>query len=108
MTNPDLAALSAAAIAARAQYESGQADLKAMLSASQEYLAALETEFLLGNLVHINPEGMRERVKLALEAQMEAMDDETIPSSIQRDKGLVWLEGWFDLDAAIAAILVGE
>lgn len=40
----------------------------------------------------------------ALKAQMEAQDDDTTPSSIQREKGLVWLEGWFDMKAALRAI----
>lgn len=45
-----------------------------------------------------------EKVTRALLAQMEAQDDDMIPSSIQRGNGLVWLEGWFDLRAAIAAL----
>ena len=40
----------------------------------------------------------------ALKAQMEAQADDTTPSSIQREKGLVWLEGWFDMKAALRAI----
>ena len=40
-----------------------------------------------------------------LEAQMEAQADDTTPSSIQRAKGLVWLEGWFDLSAAVRSAL---
>ena len=43
----------------------------------------------------------------ALKAQMEAQADDTTPSSIHRGKGLVWLEGWFDLSAA-QAIRSGE
>ncbi len=74
-------------------------------AANAAFIVALVNAYRSGDLVLIDREGMRERGKLALEAQMEAMDDETIPSSIHRDKGLVWLEGWFDLDAAIAAIM---
>lgn len=40
------------------------------------------------------------RLQKALEAQM-CDDDFNIPSSVQRDKGLVWLEGWFDVGAAL-------
>ena len=29
--------------------------------------------------------------------------DENLPSSIARERGLVWLEGWFDLSAALSA-----
>lgn len=39
--------------------------------------------------------------------QMEERDDDDTPSSIQRGKGLVWLDGWFDLAAAIR-VLKGE
>jgi hypothetical protein len=37
----------------------------------------------------------------ALEAQMEAQD-ENLPSSIARERGLVWLEGWFDFNSALS------
>ena len=40
-------------------------------------------------------------VREALERQMEAQD-EYLPSSIARERGLVWLDGWFDLGAALA------
>ncbi len=42
-----------------------------------------------------------ERVARALTEQMECQADDTTPSSIQRNKGMVWLEGWFDIPAAI-------
>ncbi|NJC06548.1 hypothetical protein GGQ97_002341 [Sphingomonas kaistensis] len=41
-----------------------------------------------------------EEVRAELERQMEGQD-ETLPSSIARDRGLTWLEGWFDLPAAL-------
>ena len=44
-----------------------------------------------------------EKVARALKAQMEEQMDDITPSSIQREKGLVWLEGWFDLKAALDA-----
>jgi len=44
-----------------------------------------------------------ERLTFALDQQMEWQSDDDTPSSVQRDKGLVWLEGWFDLPAALAA-----
>lgn len=43
---------------------------------------------------------MSEAIKNELIRQMEMQADDTTPSSIQRDKGLTWLEGWFDLDSA--------
>ncbi len=46
---------------------------------------------------------MIEKVARSLTDQMEDQD-EALPSSIQRDKGLVWLEGWFDIKAAIQAM----
>lgn len=45
-----------------------------------------------------------ERVERELDRQMDQQADDTTPSSIQRDKGLIWLEGWFDIPAAIAAL----
>jgi hypothetical protein len=48
-----------------------------------------------------------ERVELALREQMEEQD-ETLPSSIARERGLVWLEGWFDLERAILAMREGK
>ncbi len=45
-----------------------------------------------------------ERVREALEAQMEAQSDDTLPSSMHREAGRVWLEGWFDLRAALQAL----
>jgi len=45
-----------------------------------------------------------EAVARALNLQMEAQADDLTPSSVQREKGLFWLEGWFDLKAAIAAL----
>jgi hypothetical protein len=46
---------------------------------------------------------MMEAIRKALEEQMEQQADDTTPSSIQRDKGLVWLEGWFDLSVVSQA-----
>jgi len=45
-----------------------------------------------------------ETVARALNSQMEAQADDLTPSSVQREKGLFWLEGWFDLKAAISAL----
>jgi hypothetical protein len=45
---------------------------------------------------------MAGEVYKALEQQME-VQDEYLLSSLTRERGLVWLEGWFDLDAALAA-----
>lgn len=58
-------------------------------------------------------EGQNSGVKAvakALAAQMDAQTDADcmVPSSIQRGKGLVWLEGWFDLAAAMPAASEGE
>jgi hypothetical protein len=41
---------------------------------------------------------------MALEKQMNAAtdDDFHLPSSVHRDQGRVWLEGWFDLPAALS------
>ena len=39
----------------------------------------------------------------ALETQMEDQADDTTPSSIHRQNGKVWLEGWFDFPKALAA-----
>lgn len=39
----------------------------------------------------------------ALETQMEDQADDTTPSSIHRQNGKIWLEGWFDFSQAIAA-----
>lgn len=46
---------------------------------------------------------MVERVVQNMKQQMEN-EDENTPSSIQRGKGLVWLEGWFDMAAVLRAI----
>ena len=43
------------------------------------------------------------KVDEAMLKQMDEQADDNTPSSIQRDKGLVWLEGWFDLAAALRA-----
>ena len=45
-----------------------------------------------------------EAVANVLRYQMDMQADDNTPSSIQRDNGLIWLEGWFDLSAAIAAL----
>ena len=45
-----------------------------------------------------------ERVARNLNEQMEAEQDEYTPSSVQRERGLIWLSGWFDLRAALAAV----
>lgn len=48
-------------------------------------------------------------VKVLREALLKQMDeqaDDNTPSSIQRDRGLVWLEGWFDLAAALIEALL--
>lgn len=45
-----------------------------------------------------------ERCYQELDRQMEAQADDTTPSSIQRQRGLVWLEGWFDLAAIIPIV----
>ena len=44
-----------------------------------------------------------ERVAASLAQQMEEQD-EHLPSSLARERGLVWLDGWFDLRAALAAM----
>ena len=44
-----------------------------------------------------------ERVARALLAQLMEDQDEGLPSSVARDRGLVWLDGWFDLRAALSA-----
>lgn len=44
-----------------------------------------------------------ERVAKVLTEQMEEQD-EHLPSSLARERGLVWLDGWFDLRAALAAM----
>jgi hypothetical protein len=47
-----------------------------------------------------------ERQRVALEAELERQmeaQEENLPSSLARERGLVWLDGWFDLDAALAA-----
>jgi hypothetical protein len=43
-------------------------------------------------------------LRMALEKQMNAAtdDDFHLPSSVHRDQGRVWLEGWFDLPAALS------
>ena len=41
-----------------------------------------------------------ERARAEFERQMEAQDFD-LPASLQRDAGRVWLEGWFDLNAAL-------
>jgi hypothetical protein len=43
-----------------------------------------------------------EKLREALEKQIEGQD-EMLPNSIARERGLVWLEGWFDLPAALGA-----
>ena len=53
-----------------------------------------------------NP-AMVERVAKNMKRQMEN-EDENTPSSIQRDKGLIWLEGWFDMEAVLRAVGGGE
>lgn len=42
-------------------------------------------------------------VREALEKQMDAMTEDFVdlPSSIHREAGRVWLEGWFDIPAAL-------
>lgn len=46
--------------------------------------------------------GEREReIVLALEKQMENEEVQNLPSSLCRERGLVWLEGWFDFHAAL-------
>ena len=45
-----------------------------------------------------------ERVLAALQAQEEDETVQQLPSSMCRERGLVWLSGWFDLSAAISAI----
>lgn len=47
---------------------------------------------------------MSEAIKNELIRQMEMQADDMTPSSIQREKGLVWLEGWFDLDGLVDAV----
>lgn len=42
-----------------------------------------------------------EAVARELLAQMEAQADDTAPSSLHRQEGRIWLEGWFDLAAAM-------
>lgn len=49
-------------------------------------------------------EELVERCREELKRQMEAQADDTTPSSIQRAKGLVWLDGWFDLTAIIPIV----
>lgn len=46
---------------------------------------------------------LAELLAKALQAQMDAQDDDSfnLPSSIHREQGRIWLEGWFDLNAAI-------
>jgi hypothetical protein len=39
---------------------------------------------------------------------MENEEAQALPSSMQQEKGLVWLEGWFDLRAALTASGVGR
>jgi hypothetical protein len=48
----------------------------------------------------VNVDALRE----ALEKQMNEHDEEVqcLPSSVLRERGLVWLEGWFDLAAALS------
>ena len=46
-----------------------------------------------------------EKIARTLEAQMETQADDTTPSSIHRQQGRVWLDGWFDLSAALTAIM---
>lgn len=46
-----------------------------------------------------------EDVARALREQMETWADDFTPSSVMRDKGLIWLEGWFDLSAALSPII---
>lgn len=45
-----------------------------------------------------------ERVAAELQSQMERRADDDTPTSICREKGLIWLEGWFDIPAAINAM----
>jgi hypothetical protein len=40
---------------------------------------------------------LHDELQRVLISQMEAQADDDTPSSIQREKGLVWLEGWFYL-----------
>lgn len=47
-------------------------------------------------------EARQNEVREALERQMEAQD-EYLPTSIARERGLVWLEGWFDIPGALNA-----
>jgi hypothetical protein len=43
-------------------------------------------------------------VVAALNAQMENDEVQQLPSSLCRERGLVWLEGWFDLSAALSEL----
>lgn len=60
---------------------------------------------ILAALARQEPDaGAVERVASELTRQMEELPenrDEHFPSSLARDRGLVWLEGWFDLRAAL-------
>jgi hypothetical protein len=50
------------------------------------------------------PEQRVEDAARAMEAQMEDEAVQTLPSSMCRERGLLWLEGWFDLAAALAPL----
>lgn len=49
------------------------------------------------------PADLVEAVKIWFDDQMESQD-ETTPSSVQRQNGKTWIEGWFDLPAMFTAM----
>lgn len=49
------------------------------------------------------PADLVEAVKIWFDDQMESQD-ETTPSSVQRQNGKTWIEGWFDLPALLTAM----
>lgn len=57
-----------------------------------------------GQLVAVSDDAMAMRLETSLVVQMEAQADDNTPSSIHQDQGCVWLEGWFDLKQALAAM----
>ena len=74
-------------------------------TADAAFIAALWNAYRTGQLVASQgDDAMVGRLENSLIVQMEAQADDTTPSSVHKKQGRVWIEGWFDLKQAVAAM----
>lgn len=93
-----------------AQWRDAPDDGEAEFKANGDFVTALVNAYRDGQLVLAQPSGdvveaVAHKLETAFVVQMEAQADDTTPSSIHREQGRVWLEGWFDLNTALSNAL---